>query len=107
MDGYNIINNKCVYYIPNCVNVNEKNCTLCASGYFLMQDGSCQVGKINSDLYCKTYDTSLYLAPCIQCIDGYFLNDLKVCHKLKLFCSTYNTINGKCLSCVTGYILKT
>ena len=66
-----------VHYCAECVHNDKNLCQVCASGYFMFQEGKkCLLCTVRNCLTCRTKNI------CDTCLDGYVLSDsAQVCHK--------------------------
>ncbi|KAL7716668.1 Protein serine/threonine kinase [Entamoeba marina] len=101
-EGYYRDQTFCMACISNCTKCNnDKNCIICESNYFLLNDAS----------ECISYDEltnceTLTPNGCIKCSDGYYLNNqyCTLCSDTTENCDTCS-YNGECLTCQNDYIL--
>ncbi|KAL4477135.1 hypothetical protein ABPG72_008869 [Tetrahymena utriculariae] len=107
ISGYvlNSNNNQCNCAVQNCLNCNASNgalCDNCVSNYLLSSNKTactcqvygCQTCQVNNGLKCQT------------CNSGYFLSSInQQCNCASNHCQVCDPQNGKCLTCVTNFIL--
>lgn len=77
----------------NCYQLKEGNqkCEECAEFYHQNSEGICE------RTLCLEYNKEV----CIQCYDGYYLNDKKECEKIPLEnCIEFDKENNKCTTCI-------
>jgi hypothetical protein len=113
MNGYFLINNKCIsinetrecYNNNNCKKCQKGNnnyCFECLPGYFL-QNGKCTINYIDN---CIQYSDN----KCVKCTNGYVNNKKGTkCIKNKgniPHCLNYNNSNKECIECERHYELK-
>jgi hypothetical protein len=120
--GYNLLNGDCLgcptnYVLSNgvcnpvstpkpstgvCSKTDPQNntrCLKCIDGYHLTVDSLCVA--TTSDPNCKTF----VLDQCKACSNGYYLNSQFACSQVDPLCATYDSNNGFCLTCYSGYTI--
>lgn len=99
--------NMCVAVDALCRTFDRVNgyCLSCYAGYSL-QSGRCVVippdaGYQNTNRYCSVWDGS----NCRQCANNTYFNSNGICTPVNPNCSSSSML-GQCLSCYTGYLLR-
>lgn len=99
-------NGVCVQSDPLCKTFNSNNgwCTSCYSGYVLNNGQCVRAADVPStgpsDLLCAKWNGNV----CQQCSKGAYWSN-GVCAQADTLCKTFDTNNGWCLSCYSGYYL--
>lgn len=95
----------CQIVDPLCATFNNTNgfCLSCYSSYVL-GNGKCLKDTNNTvnDPFCANFQNGI----CISCSKGYYFYTDGKCTAVSPLCKTYDSINGNCLSCFTGYSLS-
>lgn len=105
LGSYFDVNHVCQIVNPLCSSFNTSNgqCLSCYQSYNLIS-GTC-INDINntvSDPNCATFQNNV----CIMCSKFYYFNSNGRCTGVNPLCQTYNTTNGNCLSCYSGFQLS-
>ena len=94
----------CVPFDAMCRTSNTYNgqCLSCYSGYTLVNNNCVIIqGTIPYDLLCRQWNSA---GVCIQCAQkAYYQNNM--CVAVDELCRTFDSNNGRCLSCYVGYNL--
>lgn len=78
-------------------------CTACYQGYAITVNGSC-VSTAETDTLSNCQ--KMLNGVCVKCVDRAYSNFDNNCVKVSDLCSTFNTFNGFCTSCYSGYALN-
>lgn len=72
----------------------------CYPGYILTYE-RCLVPSEIVIPYCLRNSGS----QCLECINGYFLDNNKICSAVSILCKTYDSATGQCTSCISDHFL--
>jgi hypothetical protein len=99
-------NGQCTQIDPSCKNFNLANltCTDCFPGYTL-SNGACQQTNSSSPTQANCQQT--LQGVCVQCVTRAYYDINNNCVMVSDLCNTFNTFNGFCLTCFSGYALNT
>jgi len=75
-------------------------CLSCYPGYQILNT-DCIVAAAITIPFCQTVNGNV----CALCINGYFTKD-GGCALANTLCSSYDPMNGRCLSCIPGYVFQ-
>ena len=88
---------------PLCRTINDSgDCTSCYSGY-VISGVTCLLDVNAESSFCAEMIEDI----CVRCASRTFLNSIGQCEKVSEDCRTYNDFDGQCLSCYSGFALKT
>ena len=102
---------QCEYKLLSDINEYRYNCLLCQNGYgLILQDNTCTICSLDNCVSC-VYDSLLNKRTCINCDQGYYLENDGKC----VYCGLSNCINCSisannqylCNSCKIGYYINT
>lgn len=79
-------------------------CTACYPGYAITVDGSCVSTAVADG---QSNCAQMLNGVCVKCVDRAYADFNNNCVKVSDLCSTFNTFNGFCTSCYSGYALNT
>lgn len=82
----------------------KSNCFECFGGYYLSYHDENNITCSPCPLNCNACQISENSIVCINCSDGYYLNNNQ-CIKGKSPCEKC-TSNNQCISCIDGYLFK-
>lgn len=103
--GYTVNQGACVQNPANCQNYNPltKTCLACVPGYTLVSNNCVllAIPTVTATPNCLVYSQGA----CRVCANRYYLSN-GACTLVSILCSTYNTTNGNCLTCLSGYALQ-
>lgn len=75
-------------------------CLSCVAGYSLSNSACVKVQQVTAN--CQISNN---IGVCTECINRYYLTN-GACVAVNTLCQTYNSTNGLCLSCYSGYSIN-